>query len=401
MSDVKRVLLIVSGGIAAYKSLELIRLLRAGGIAVRCILTKGGAQFVTPLSLAALSGDTVYQELFSLTDESDMGHIELSRDADLLLVMPASADIMAKMNAGLADDLASTALLATDKPVLAAPAMNVRMWEHAATQDNVRNLTARGVGFIGPVEGDMACSEFGYGRMAEPADIAEAVRNALAGGGRLKGKRAVVTSGPTYEPIDPVRYLANRSSGRQGHAIARALAAEGAETILISGPTNLADPPGITVRCVATALEMLAACEAELPADIVVCAAAVGDWRAVDGAPEKLKKNGHAPSLKLTENPDILATLSKPSKARPELIGGFAAETENLIEAATDKRRAKGCDWMLANDVSPGTGTFGGDNNTVHLIDDNGVEDWPTLSKDDVGRRLANRIALQIRSKNS
>mgnify|MGYP003975163423 FL=1 len=400
MSDVKRVLLIVSGGIAAYKSLELTRLLRAGGIAVRCILTKGGAQFVTPLSLAALSGDTVYQDLFSLTDESDMGHIELSRDADLLLVMPASADIMAKMNAGLADDLASTALLATDKPVLVAPAMNVRMWEHPATQDNVRNLTARGIRFIGPVEGDMACGEFGYGRLAEPADIAEAVRGALAGGGRLNGKRAVVTSGPTFEPIDPVRYLANRSSGRQGHAIARALAGEGAETILVSGPTSLADPPGITVRHVATALEMLAACEAELPADIVVCAAAVGDWRAADQAVEKLKKNGHAPSLKLTENPDILATLSKPSAARPELVVGFAAETENLIAAATDKRRAKGCDWILANDVGPGTGTFGGDDNTVHLIDDSGVEDWPTLSKDEVGRRLAVRIALQIGSKN-
>lgn len=400
MSNVKRVLLIVSGGIAAYKSLELIRLLRAGGIAVRCILTKGGSQFVTPLSLAALSGDTVYQDLFSLTDESGMGHIELSRDADLLLVMPASADIMAKMAAGLADDLASTALLATDKPVLAAPAMNVRMWEHPATQDNVRNLTARGIRFIGPVQGDMACGEFGYGRMAEPADIADAVRGALTGGGRLKGQRALVTSGPTFEPIDPVRYLANRSSGRQGHAIARALAGEGAETVLISGPTNLADPPGITVRHVATALEMLAACEAEMPADIVVCAAAVGDWRAADEAGQKLKKNGHAPSLKLTENPDILAILSKPSAARPQLVVGFAAETENLIQAATDKRRAKGCDWMLANDVSPGTDTFGGDNNTVHLIDDNGVEDWPVLSKDDVGRRLAVRIALQIGSKN-
>jgi phosphopantothenoylcysteine decarboxylase/phosphopantothenate--cysteine ligase len=274
------------------------------------------------------------------------------------------------------------------------------MWEHAATQDNVRNLTARGIRFIGPVEGDMACGEFGYGRLAEPADIAEAVRGALAGGGRLNGKRAVVTSGPTFEPIDPVRYLANRSSGRQGHAIARALVGEGAETILVSGPTNLADPPGMTVRHVATALEMLAACEAELPADIVVCAAAVGDWRAADQAVEKLKKNGHAPSLKLTENPDILATLSKPSAARPELVVGFAAETENLIAAATDKRRAKGCDWILANDVGPGTGTFGGDDNTVHLIDDSGVEDWPTLSKDEVGRRLAVRIALQIGSKN-
>ena len=400
MSDVKRVLLIVSGGIAAYKSLELIRLLRTRAVAVRCILTKGGAQFVTPLSLAALSGDTVYQDLFSLTDESEMGHIERSRDADLLLVMPASADILAKMNAGLADDLAATALLATDKPVLVAPAMNVRMWEHAATRDNVENLAARGIQFVGPVEGDMACGEFGYGRMAEPAEIAEAVLNVLANGGRLLGMRAMVTSGPTHEAIDPVRYLANRSSGRQGHAIARALAAEGAETILISGPTSLADPPGVAVRHVATAVEMLAACEAELPVDIVVCAAAVGDWRAADLVVEKLKKNGRAAALKLTENPDILATLSRHSKARPRLVVGFAAETENLIEAATNKLGAKGCDWMVANDVSPGTGTFGGDTNTVHLIDDKGVEDWPTLSKDEVGRRLVDRIALQFGSEN-
>ena len=396
MSNVKRVLLIVSGGIAAYKSLELIRLLRGDGIAVRCVLTEGGAQFVTPLSLAALSGDTVYQNLFSLTDESDMGHIELSRDADLLLVMPASADLLANMRAGAANDLASTVLLATNKPVMVAPAMNVHMWEHAATQDNVCVLAERGIQFVGPVEGDMACGEYGYGRLAEPAEIAGTVKDTLSGGDRLAGRRAVVTSGPTHEAIDPVRYIANRSSGRQGHAIARALAAEGAETVLVSGPTRLADPPGVTVHHVATALEMLAACTAEMPADIVVCAAAVADWRAAGPASEKLKKNGKTPAIELTENPDILATLSKPSKGRPALVIGFAAETNNLIQAATNKRGAKGCDWMLANDVSPDTGTFGGDSNTIYLIDDNGIEDWPTLSKDEVGRRLAERIARQL-----
>ncbi|MAF46779.1 MAG: bifunctional phosphopantothenoylcysteine decarboxylase/phosphopantothenate--cysteine ligase CoaBC [Rhodospirillales bacterium] len=400
MGDVKRVLLIVSGGIAAYKCLELIRLLRGREISVRCVLTEGGAQFVTPLSLAALSGDKVYQDLFSLTDENEMGHIELSRDADLLLVAPATANLLAKMRAGLADDLASTALLATDKPVLAAPAMNVRMWEHPATRENIRDLKSRGIGFIGPVEGEMACGEFGLGRMAEPEAIAQAVAKTLesagAPGGRLAGKRAVVTSGPTHEAIDPVRYLANHSSGRQGHAIARALAAEGADTVLISGPTQLPDPAGVLVRHVASALQMLEACEAELPADIVVCAAAVADWRVQDQPRQKLKKNGKAAVIQLIENPDILATLSKPSTSRPRLVVGFAAETQNIIDHAIGKRDAKGCDWIIANDVSPESGTFGGDTNTVHLIDEAGVEDWPTLTKDEVGRRLAERIALHL-----
>ncbi|MDA0240540.1 MAG: bifunctional phosphopantothenoylcysteine decarboxylase/phosphopantothenate--cysteine ligase CoaBC, partial [Proteobacteria bacterium] len=346
----KRVLLIVAGGIAAYKSLEVIRTLRTSGIAVRCILTRAGAQFVTPLSLSSLSEDKVFEDIFSLTDESEMGHIELSRDADLLAVVPATADILAKMRAGIADDLATTALLATDKPVLAAPAMNVRMWEHAATQDNIEALRARGIHFVGPNEGDMACGEFGMGRMAEPAEIAEAIQGFFNRSNRLVGKRAVVTSGPTHEAIDPVRYIANHSSGRQGHAIARALAAQGAETILITGPTALPDPDGVDVRRVKSAAEMLAACEQALPADIVVCAAAVGDWRVSSPQASKIKKNGAAPTLELVENPDILATLSQRKNNRPALVIGFAAETEAVADQAGAKRLKKGCDWILAND---------------------------------------------------
>ena len=403
MTDTKRVLLIISGGIAAYKSLELIRLLKGRNIAVRCVLTKGGAQFVTPLSLAALSEDKVYEDLFSLTDESEMGHIELSRDADLLLVAPATADLLAKMRAGLADDLATTALLVTDKPVMAAPAMNVRMWEHAATQENIGVLQARGVTILGPEEGDMACGEYGMGRMSEPTTIAEAVSDFFSRTpgatapsptkGRLAGKKAVVTSGPTHEPLDPVRYIANRSSGRQGHAIAAALAAAGAETVLISGPTTLADPSGVTVRNIGSAVEMLAACEAEMPADIVVCAAAVADWRAADPAGEKIKKNGAVPSFDLVENPDILASLSQSGEGRPALVVGFAAETGSVVEKAQTKLQKKGCDWIVANDVSPGTGTFGGEDNTVHVVDAETVEDWPTMSKEQVGEKLAGRIA--------
>ena len=402
MTETKRVLLIISGGIAAYKSLELIRLLKGRGIAVRCVLTKGGAQFVTRLSLAALSEDKVYEDLFSLTNESEMGHIELSRDADLLLVVPATADILAKMSAGLADDLATTALLATDKPVMAAPAMNVRMWEHAATQENIGVLQERGVTILGPEEGDMACGEYGMGRMSEPAAIAEAVLdffggaprlNGGAGNLRLSGKKAVVTSGPTHEPLDPVRYIANRSSGRQGHAIAAALAAEGAETVLVSGPTTLPDPAGINVKKIGSAVEMLAACEAEMPADIVVCAAAVADWRVADPAGEKIKKNGSVPTFDLVENPDILASLSQLQDARPTLVVGFAAETGSVVEKAQAKRKKKGCDWIVANDVSPGTDTFGGADNTVHVVDGDAVEDWPTMSKEKVGVKLATRIA--------
>ncbi len=393
----KRVLLIVSGGIAAIKCPELIRLLDRRGIRTRVILTRGGGQFVTPLALAALSRDRVYGELFSLTDEHDMGHIELSRQADLVLVAPATADILAKMAAGLADDLATTALLATDKPVLVAPAMNVRMWQHPATRDNLEALQRRGVTVIGPEEGDMACGEFGLGRMSEPEAIARAVEKFYHRSDRLAGRSALVTSGPTHEPIDPVRYIANRSSGKQGHAIAAALRRFGAATTLISGPTLEPDPPGVTVVHVQTAGEMLAACQHALPADLAVCAAAVSDWRAATVAPAKIKKNGKSPgALKLTENPDILAALAKRGNLRPTLVIGFAAETENVVANGHAKRAAKGCDWILANDVSTGTGTFGGDDNTVHLISENGVEDWPKMSKSALAERLVGKIADQF-----
>ena len=398
MPDSKRVLLIVAGGIAAYKSLELIRFLTARGIGVRCILTASGAEFVTPLSLAALSADKVYRDLFSLTDESEMGHIQLSRSADLVVVAPATADILAKMRAGLADDLATTALLATDKPVMVAPAMNVRMWEHKATQDNIRVLAERGVMFVGPEDGPMACGEFGMGRMSEPAAIAEAIEDFFGAHQRLKGMRALVTSGPTYESIDPVRYIANHSSGKQGHAVARALAAAGAETILVSGPTQLPNPAGVIMRNVRSADEMLAACQAEQSLDIVVCAAAVADWKIKNASDQKIKKNGKGlPVLELAENPDILATLSRANKRAP-LVIGFAAETENVVAQAIEKRRTKGCDWIVANDVSPGTGTFGGDANTVHVIDASGVENWPRLDKEEVARRLTLRIADHFKS---
>lgn len=393
MNQGKKVLLIVAGGIAAYKSLELIRLLRARGISVRCVLTRAGAMFVTPLSLSSLSEDKVYEDLFELTGENEMGHIEFSRDADMLVVAPATADILAKMRAGIADDLATTTLLATDKPVMVAPAMNVRMWEHAATRENMEVLRERGVLEVGPDEGDMACGEYGFGRMSEPAAIAEAIGFFFQTSDRLKGRRAIVTSGPTVEAIDPVRYIANRSSGRQGHAIARALAAEGAETVLVTGPTTLPDPANMTVVHVNSADEMLKATQDALPADIVVCAAAVADWRVDRRADRKIKKNGGTPDLKLVENPDILATLSSASPNRARLVVGFAAETGDVIDQAAAKRAKKGCDWIVANDVSPETGTFGGGDNTVHVIDDAGVEDWPTMSKERVGARLAARIA--------
>lgn len=396
----RRVLLIVGGGIAAYKCLELIRRLRERGASVRAILTDAAQQFVTPLSVSSLTGEKVHTDLFSLTDEAEMGHIELSRDADLLVVAPATADLMAKMANGLANDLASTALLATDKKVLIAPAMNVRMWTHAATQRNFETLMADGVDFVGPNEGDMACGEYGPGRMAEPAEILAAIEAHFAelaypGGGPLKGKRVLITSGPTHEPIDPVRYLANRSSGKQGYAIAQAVARLGAETVLVSGPTTLPDPPGVRVRRVETAREMLAACEAELPADIAICAAAVADWRVASDAEQKLKKTPgeQAPALMLVENPDILATLSQMKEKRPALVIGFAAETEKVIEHAVAKRQRKGCDWIVANDVSPATGVMGGDLNTVHLITREGQEDWPLLPKQAVAERLARRIA--------
>ena len=395
----KRVLLIISGGIAAYKSLELIRLLRKKGLAVRCILTRGGAQFVTPLSVSALTEDKVYTDLFSLTDEAEMGHIQLSRDADLVVVAPASADLLAKMAQGLADDLASTALLATDKPVMVAPAMNVRMWRHEATQANLAALLERGVRIIGPDEGDMACGEFGPGRLVEPEEIAAVITAYFGDSSPLAGRRALVTSGPTHEPIDPVRYIANRSSGRQGHAIAAALARQGAETTLVSGPTNLPDPAGVDVVHIETAQQMLDACLAALPADVAICAAAVADWRIDTAAKEKIKKTkGKLPTLNMAENPDVLATLSAAGNKRPRLVVGFAAETENIVANAQAKRESKGCDWLLANDVAPDSGTFGGADNTIHLISADGVEDWPRMSKEDVAERLAERVSATLGS---
>lgn len=392
----RRILLIIAGGIAAYKCLEVIRRLRERGTAVRCILTAAGTQFVTPLSVAALSEDKVYAELFSLDDESEMGHIRLSRDADLVVAAPATADLLARMAAGIANDLATTALLATDKPVLAAPAMNVRMWEHPATQANLGVLTARGVRFVGPDIGDMACGEWGMGRMAEPATIVAAIEAHFRGEARLYGRRALVTSGPTWEPIDPVRYLANRSSGKQGHAIAAALARCGAATTLVTGPTAQPDPAGVAVLRVETARQMLAACEGSLPADVAVFAAAVCDWRVAEAAPEKLKKEAGRPppALALAENPDILTTISRRTDGlRPRLVVGFAAETTAVVDNAIAKRQRKGCDWILANDVSPHTGVFGGDDNAVHLVTDSGVEAWPPASKHEVAERLVARIA--------
>ncbi len=395
----KRVLLIVAGGIAAYKALALIRLLRGAGCGVTCVLTRAGAQFVTPLSLQALSESKVYTDIFSLTDESEMGHIQLSRAADLLVVVPATADLLAKMAAGLADDLASTVLLATDKKVLVAPAMNVRMWQHPATAANMATLAARGVAVVGPDEGAMACNEFGPGRLAEPPEILAAIARLLAPAPQpLAGTHALVTSGPTHEPIDPVRYLANRSSGKQGHAIAAALAALGARVTLVSGPVAIADPPGVRVVRVETAAAMLAACQAALPADVAVCAAAVADWRMAHPAAGKIKKIPGAapPVLELVPNPDILATLCAPGPARPRLVIGFAAETAALRANAEAKRARKGCDWIVANDVSPETGIMGGDDNAVHLITAEGTEDWPRLPKSEVATRLATRIAAAL-----
>ncbi|HYC65814.1 MAG TPA: bifunctional phosphopantothenoylcysteine decarboxylase/phosphopantothenate--cysteine ligase CoaBC [Reyranellaceae bacterium] len=395
MLNGKRVLLIVTGGIAAFKALELIRRLRERGGAVRCVLTEAGARFVTPLSLQALSEDRVYSDMFSLTDESEMGHIQLSRDADLLVVAPATADILARMASGLANDLASTVLLATDKPVLVAPAMNVRMWTHAATAENVETLRRRGVHFIGPNDGAMACNEHGPGRMSEPEEIADAIDKLLAGSAVLAGKKALVTSGPTREALDPVRYISNHSSGKQGHAIAAALAKLGAEVTLVSGPVSLADPPGVRTVHVDSADQMLAACQAAGAVDVAVCAAAVADWKAAAPATSKIKKKAGAapPALALAPNPDILATLAQRGPRRPALVVGFAAETDNLIANAQAKLKSKGCDWILANDVSPASGTFGGSRNTVHLVTSRGVEDWPTLSKEQVAERLADRIA--------
>jgi len=395
----RRILLIISGGIAAYKSLDLIRRMRERGAEVRCVLTRGGAEFITPLAVSALSGNPVYQELFSLTEENEMGHIELARWPDMVAVAPASADIMARMAQGRADDLATAVLLATNEPVLLAPAMNAAMWDSPATQHNIATLEGRGCLRVGPGTGDLACGEVGEGRMAEVADIVACVDDWFGANGPLTGRRALVTSGPTFEPIDPVRYIANRSSGRQGHAIARALARLGAEVDLISGPVALPDPPGLRVTHVETAQQMLDAAQSCLPVDVAVCAAAVADWRVENALGEKLKKtDGLPPSLSLTPNPDILADLSRRSNHRPALVVGFAAETSDLRTHAQAKLAAKGCDWIAANDVSEGSGTFGGDSNAILLLTRDGTEEcWPRMTKDEVGERLAERIAAHLR----
>ncbi len=395
MSD-KRVLLIVGGGIGAYKALELTRLLRKAGVAVRPILTRAGAEFVTPLSLSALAEDKVYSELFSLTDEAEMGHIELSRSADLIVVAPATADLMAKAATGRADDLASTTLLATDTPILMAPAMNVRMWEHPATKRNLAQLKADGVSFVGPDEGAMACGEFGEGRLAEPPVIFEAIMGLLQGARPLAGKRAVVTAGPTVEAIDPVRLLTNRSSGKQGYAIARALAQLGAEVTLVSGPTGLPAPAGVNRIDVESARDMLAACQSALPADVAVFVAAVADWRPDEAFGVKLKKGKDGPpSLHLVENPDILATLAASGPQRPILVVGFAAETNDVEDHARAKLARKGCDWIIANDVSQ-PGVMGGEENAVLLISKTTTERWERASKDAVARQIADRIAKAL-----
>ncbi|MEE8283569.1 MAG: bifunctional phosphopantothenoylcysteine decarboxylase/phosphopantothenate--cysteine ligase CoaBC [Alphaproteobacteria bacterium] len=394
MLENKRILLIVPGGIAAYKSLELARQLRGAGARVRAILTEAGAKFVTPLSLGAITGEKVYSDLFSLTDESEMGHIRLAREADLVVVSPATADILAKMVQGLASDLATTALLATDKPVLVAPAMNVRMWEHAATRANMETLVGRGIMVVGPGEGDLACGEEGVGRLAEVDDILAAIVGFFAARAPLRGRRAIVTSGPTFEPLDPVRFIGNRSSGKQGHAIAAALAELGARTALISGPVAEPDPAGVEITRIETALEMRAAVKQALPADVAVMVAAVADWRVKAPAADKIKKGGAGTRrLDLVENPDILAEISRPGNARPALVIGFAADTEDIVANGEAKRKAKGCDWILANDVSEGSGVFGGSENTVHLIRPDGTEDWPAMAKLAVAARLAEAIA--------
>src|SRR5262245_18328147 len=404
----KRILLIVGGGIAAYKSLDLVRRLKERGASVRAILTKGGAEFITPLSLSVLTGEKTFTALFDLKDEAEIGHIRLSREADLVVVAPATADLLAKMAQGLATDLASTVLLATDK-VLAAPAMNVRMWQHPATRRNLATLRPDGIRLVGPDEGEMACGEYGPGRMAEPQAILAAIEKILGEGAEpragatpirsLAGMRVLVTSGPTHEPIDPVRYIANRSSGKQGHALARAAVALGADVTLVTGPVSLPNPDGVRVVRVETAEEMLAAALAHLPADIAICAAAVADWRAAGATTQKLKKEGGAASLRLTENPDILATLARPGPKRPRLVIGFAAETEYPIANASESRSAKGADWIVATDVSPGRGVMGGDGTQIHLVTAAGVEDWPPLSKDETAMRLLARAAATLAAK--
>jgi phosphopantothenoylcysteine decarboxylase/phosphopantothenate--cysteine ligase len=402
----KRILLIIGGGIAAYKALELIRRLRERYIFVRVVMTNAAQRFVTKLSVESLTGNRVYDDLFALTDESGMGHIELSRDADLLVAAPATANLLAKMAQGFANDLASTLLLATDKKILAAPAMNVRMWLHPATQRNIVRLQNDGVIFVGPEEGGMACGEHGPGRMSEPAEILAAIEKLLIGdtriplpgetAGVLAGRRVLVTSGPTHEPIDPVRYIANRSSGKQGHAIATAAAASGADVVLITGPVALPDPLGVKTVHVETARDMLEQVEAALPADIFVSVAAVADWRVAETAPEKIKKTKQSPSLTLIENPDILAAIGRRLKDRPALVVGFAAESERLIENAQAKLAAKNCDMIVANDVGEASGVFGGENNKVLILTKENKESWPSMDKQEVARRLIARLAKML-----
>ncbi len=394
----KTVLLIIGGGIAAYKSLELIRLLKTRGARVRIIMTGAAKEFVTPLSVASLAGEKVHDELFNLTDEIEMGHIELSRAADLLVIAPATADIMAKMAHGLATDLASTTLLATDKPVLVAPAMNVRMWTHAATQRNLSQLKHDGILVIGPNDGEMACGEYGPGRMAEPAEIVTAIEGALTPRQRpLAGKKVLITAGPTREAIDPVRYISNYSSGKQGYAIAAAAVALGAETILVSGPVDLPIPPGVQMIPVVSAVEMLAACERELPCDMAIFTAAVADWRVASQAEQKIKKDKEGlPSLRLVENPDILMTVGMHASKRPRLVVGFAAETENLVDNARKKLNSKHCDLIVANDVSKDRGVFGGDQNSVQLVTAGGVESWGLLPKQEVAHKLMDKLTAML-----
>lgn len=392
----KSVLLIISGGIAAYKSLELIRLIRKSGAAVRCILTDGGAQFITPLSVASLSENETYTDLWSLKDEAEMGHIRLSREADLIVVAPASADIIAKMAHGLAPDLATTTLLASDKPIMIAPAMNHMMWDHRATQENIKTLKQRGVLQIGPNSGDMACKETGMGRMTETEEIFAAIESFFFEK-PLSGYSALVNSGPTYEPIDPVRFIGNRSSGKQGHAIACTLARYGAKVTLVTGPTTEPDPQGVDVVNVETTQEMLSSCEDALPCDIAICAAAICDWRPENAADQKIKKRKGAPSINLIENPDILRTICQ-HKNRPELVIGFAAETENLLENAKAKLLKKGCDWIIANDVSAGN-TFGADENHAHIITANNIQELPKASKKEIAERIVRNIAEYFNNK--
>jgi phosphopantothenoylcysteine decarboxylase / phosphopantothenate---cysteine ligase len=396
--DAPRILLIIGGGIAAYKSLDLIRRLQERGAHLRCVLTAAAQHFVTPLAVGALTGERAFTDLFDPQSEFDIGHIRLARDADLIVVAPATADLLAKMAGGHADDLATTVLLATDKPILIAPAMNPRMWAAKATARNLAQLTADGVRVVGPNSGEMAeRGEAGLGRMAEPLEIVAAAQSILRRAAALAGQRIVVTSGPTHEPIDPVRYIANRSSGKQGHAIAAAAAAAGAEVTLVSGPVNLSAPPGVSVVKVETARQMFEAVEAALPADVAIFAAAVSDWRSEGTSTSKIKKlPGQTPTLTLAENPDILSSVAHRTSGRPRLVIGFAAETDDVIANAQAKRRKKGCDWIVANDVSAETGVMGGDTNTVHLVTASGVESWPPQAKDQVARSLIERVAAAL-----